>query len=533
MTLREELEQWLLTNKLAFEFKDEWVFTIEGAGTFLLIEGQETIVDKDFNLAFSDIDEARKNATRGEIEAFVYKFGTRFYYTDGTAATLVELRYVGKEKDCFDTFPLLGIHGAYDLCNGSRPYKDWIKKVKFAGVETIAICEENTLAGTLAFQTACEKAGIRSIIGETVTVKDDKGLTYNIKLYVKNEEGWRNLLMINSFINVHNEDKFITERQIMDHFNGLIVVLTPEVKDISQNGLCFHNMEECYYQIDPVQWDSIERDDEWLQSIQNYFSTTYSALKPVLISDAFYLEKEHSAVRKDLNAIGKLPFKNQSSDQYFKTPTELLLQLVELLESDEGATALLESVIENTKRFDQIDFKIPTGYPFLPQYVMTEEEKELYEDGTAMMWSLIAKGFEERIVGKNLKHTEDEYLQRIEEEMEVICGANLEDYFLITWDILNWCKSQNIMTGFGRGSVSGSLVAYLLKIAHADPLQYGLLFSRFLNSARLLKQKKELATIVTLDDGSEQILPESYFTKLSKGDVWDLDEVVKEAKFVK
>jgi DNA polymerase III alpha subunit len=106
-----------------------------------------------------------------------------------------------------------------------------VKKAKFLGIDTLGIAEQNTLAGTLAFQEDCKKKEIKSIIGETITVLAEDKSKFHIKLYVQNEEGWKNLLWINKVINVDNGGEYIGIGELLDNvkLNGLICVLSPEV----------------------------------------------------------------------------------------------------------------------------------------------------------------------------------------------------------------------------------------------------------------------------------------------------------------
>jgi DNA polymerase-3 subunit alpha len=501
MTPKEDIEKWLIANRLNFEFETDHLFVIKEVGRFVIIQGNDgVIIDNNFHLVVSQQDVA--NMTSDKIDFFAFKFGTRWYYSaNDENIELTELRYLGVELDIDETFPLLGVHGGYDLCNGSRSYKDWCKKAKFCKVEVLGIAEENTLAGTLEFQNACGKAGIKSIIGETITVKGNQGL-YLVKLYVQNITGWKNLLNINAFINVHNEERFIEDIDLFKYSEGLVCVLTPEVK-LDQSWAMYDMafLESLYYQIDISQWSSSQKDQEWLSALQHYIKEYRKKLKPILIQDAYYLEKDHAAIRKELNAIGKLSFKNQSSDQYFKTPTELLMQLISLFDIDkdgEKVSDFVYTAIDNLSVVAASDFKIESGKLHLPDYKMTDEQQDQFASNDELLWSLIEQGFADKI---DVQYDQDIYVDRIEKEMKVIREAKLQDYFLITWDILNWCRANGIMTGYGRGSAAGCLVAYLLGIVQVDPLQYDLLFERFLNEGRLYKKKKVDGWQITDDDG--------------------------------
>ena len=117
----------------------------------------------------------------------------------------------------------------------------------------------------------------------------------------------------------------------------------------------------------------------------------------------------------------------------------------------------------------------------------------------------------------------DKYEERVKEEYDVIVGAGLEEYFLIIWDILNWCKKNNILTGLSRGSAAGSFIMYLMDIVKINPFDYDLLFSRFLNAGRVAQvyeqlefedgSKTEFESRLNIPNGGDRIL-----AKYHKGD---------------
>lgn len=92
-------------------------------------------------------------------------------------------------------------------------------------------------------------------------------------------------------------------------------------------------------------------------------------------------------------------------------------------------------------------------------------------------------------------------MERIDREIKVIKLGESIDYFLILWDIVKWCRENDILTGIGRGSAGGSLVAYLLEITQLDPLRWGLLFERFLNEGRVGHYEDYEKYIVHFENG--------------------------------
>jgi DNA polymerase-3 subunit alpha len=138
--------------------------------------------------------------------------------------------------------------------------------------------------------------------------------------------------------------------------------------------------------------------------------------------------------------------------------------------------------IKNTLVVDEkvefIDVRNPK--PILPEYnTGSKTAREFIMD-------IIKKSAKDKL-SKVLGADEDLksiYNKRIKEELDTICDLGFEQYFLIEWDLMNWCKNNGIMTGPGRGSAAGSLVAYLLDITQLDPIEHKLLFSRFINKSR-------------------------------------------------
>jgi len=201
----------------------------------------------------------------------------------------------------------------------------------FIGVSTLGICEQDTLAGVLAFQMACNSSEIKPIIGETVTVKGPKDNLYKVKLYCLNEIGWRNLLNINSQIKVFN-DGFVSEDYIANHCEGLVCVIDCSTKLSKEliKGYSALFGDNLYYQFDPVEWSNPTKETEHLELMKDYISNYIDHIAPVIICDSYYLDSDESHVRKMLNTIGKVGFQNQSTDQHFKSISDIVNQCDEL-----------------------------------------------------------------------------------------------------------------------------------------------------------------------------------------------------------
>lgn len=380
--------------------------------------------------------------------------------------------------------PHLGIHSKYEICSGSRSFEDYIEKAKFYGIDTLAISDQNTLGGTLAFQTACQKADINFILGETVTVKR-KDEFYPLKLYVKNKAGWQNLLRINKAIRVDN-DHFIDEPELLDRANGLILVIPVDAAPYVNKAYYYkfkNHFKDIYFQLDTTEWVSNERDKNYLLNMERLLKELYPPCPPVLIHDSYYLDKEDGHIKKKLNDIGKVE-SYTSHDQYFKNHKELLLSLSKLFKEGDDRLHQLwdESVSGALEIAEKCKFEIETRKLHLPKYKLTKEEQEKYGDSYNMFNSLIQDGLK-RIGRENDK----EYLDRVEYEKSVIDEGGYRDYFVITYDIVEQARKMDVAVNLGRGSASASLCLYCLNVTGINPIEYDLPFDRFLNSARVKK----------------------------------------------
>lgn len=478
-----DLLPYLDLNGFTYDVSDSGIITIDGDSYELSEPNRDGyLFDRGFNYIGTSIT----------ANNYIYKFGS-LYYTlkrgDESKVKLKLLKYVGRVDSAMPTYSFLGIHGPYELLNGSGDYGDWCRKAKFFGVEVLGICEKNTLAGVLKLRMECDKNGLGMVVGETVTVfNQKKDLLYDLKLYVSNEEGWENLLSINKVINVENGGR-IDEVQLFPLLGGLVVVLDP--KSLNFKDIPSELLEGTYYQLDSVVFDDDNRDKSYLLNLQDYFS---SSLLPTTICDAYYLDQEYFFLKKTLNYISGVS-NDISRNQYFKCSEEYIMEIRELFkEEDQDAMIdIIEFAIDNTNQIaDKCkDFKIDLSHRHLPKYKMTEEQVKKYGTKEDLFLDLILEG----LAGLHLEEEEfNKYSERLSTEIDVIKYGDVVDYFLILWDITQWCKQQGILVGFGRGSGCGSLVAYLLGLTHINPFDYDLLFERFLNKGRVQVSLPDLDT---------------------------------------
>lgn len=474
------IQSWLDNNHLDYTWLvPDKAFSLAGDNYCIIKEKEGRVLDETFDLIYDE--EEGELIQKHNCKYLVFQLGEWVFYTLPDKIKLTPLKYIGKSKQEATQYPFLGVHGMYEICNGSRNYKDWCKKAKFLRMDVMGICEYNTLAGTLQFQLDCIASGIKSILGMTALVKNQTNHTYRVKLYVLSEQGWRNLLMINKIINVDNEG-FIREKELLQYGQELIAILEQDLGDVT-----FQEYQKAFgdwrvhFKLDAVQWKSDERDKKELEYIKWLYQNHFDRV--VIICDAYYLDQCDHRVKGLLNKIGKSTLDNQSEDQYLKSHQDIVRGLLPLFQDKQKGAQFIDCAFDTLEIFRDIDFKIETGTFYLPEYKLTEVELMLHQTKDQLFWDLIDAGIDNKIVAKGIDP--QPYLDRIAVEYEVLQEGGFVDYFLILSDIVRWCDMKGILTGVGRGSVGGSIIAFLLGLSKTDAIKYDLLFERFLNKGRI------------------------------------------------
>lgn len=535
--MTENLQKWIDENKMIVsESTTDGLDTIiiDGVGKFLLIHPNEEgkVIDGDFSFILSDEEFELLDAKK--VDYILYEFGGRFYYSGLKQdknkyneiiykPEFIDFKYLGTCSEPFVMdFVHLGVHDEYEMLSGSGAVDLWCKKAKFLGHKAIGVCNKNSLASTLSFQTYAEKFGLKCILGETITVarnyNPDEELqeTFELKLYVMSEVGWKNLLLISKIINA-DYNSFIPSEELYKHGEGLTCVVPKdsefnylvsrgERKEATKLLLKYKkSFDRVYYQIDTVEFSSQQLFREHLQNIDNYIRYFRKLLKPILINDSYYLDAEMQSLKGMLHKVsGKAA--PEAKDQYFKSVSDIIGAYDEWIEDVEPLFEVITTGIDNTVRLvDKVTFALDESNRKMPAYEVEDPEGLFFEE--------LQKGIERKLVGK--VDDLDKYLDRIKTECELIVPNDLCSYFLILWDIFNWCRKENIYTGPGRGSVCGSLVAYCLDITSVDPLKYQLYFERFINAARVSAFNE---FHLTMSNGEEYVFKQGDIIPLTNGE---------------
>ena len=340
----------------------------------------------------------------------------------------------------------------------------------------VGLIDVKSLAGAYEFATAARSDGIQPIVG--CDFETEHGF---ITLISQNANGWKNLLTITR-AQAKNAQRIVSDEVICGNNDGLILLAGgPESaleRRLSSGRVEANEWLKLYMPVfGERMFIEINRLTGRRQSeaVLDRISHAYN-LPLVGTSTAAYGKKTDYDTLELLNAIDQ---KRNIDDpalvrseigQHFKTQE----QLRELFED---APHLLENAARIALACS--DDGAPSGQkPMLPRYPDANGEED------AMMREMAKKGIETRIADVPEQHKQ-QYYDRLELEMDIICSQGFSGYFLIVADFINWSKQNDIPVGPGRGSGAGSAVAWALGITDLDPIRWGLLFERFINPDRV------------------------------------------------
>ena len=391
-------------------------------------------------------------------------------------------------------FNNIKIHTQYSICEGAIKIDDLAEYCKTYKIQSLGLADSFNLCGALEFSEKISKIGTQPIIGTQINLKDN--LIGKVTLYAKTEIGYKNLVKlssqsylncketdepgctINDLIN-NNNDLILLTGSHRDYFGKLFQANKLKIFEEKINILkkCFKN--RIYFEI-----QRHNEDEE--KNYENFLLNKSKILNIPLIAsqEVFYLNKEMYEAHDALRCIGEkhlIDDRNRFklSDQHFLKKDEDLKRLY----SD------IPEALENNYNFHlRFNFKPKKSKPILPSISNSKRnspEEELIRQAKLGLENRL-KNF---VIKKNHSITQKEllsvYEDRLSHEINIINSMDYASYFLIVSDYIKWAKNNSIPVGPGRGSGAGSLVAYCLDITDLDPLQYDLIFERFLNPDRI------------------------------------------------
>ncbi|GIO62353.1 DNA polymerase III subunit alpha [Paenibacillus cineris] len=399
------------------------------------------------------------------------------------------------------SFVHLHVHSEYSLLDGAARISDLVRRAAENGMKALALTDHGVMYGAVPFYKACVAEGIKPIIGceayLTAGSRKERGSRkdqpiYHLILLAKNETGYRNLMKLCSI--GHLEGFHYKPRIDMDaltkHHEGIICLSACLGGEVPQH-LLHGRTEEARRAA--LRYRDIFGEDFYLE-LQDHGLPEQKRVNPQLIelareldvplvatNDVHYLVREDASMQDVLICIGT--GKTVEDEDRLQIQTDQLY----LKSGDEMARLFphVREALDNTLLIaDKCSLELEFGRSILPEY------RPLPEGQTAAEYlrTLCLEGLESRYSTTGLWDTEEgkrELFQRLDYELGVIGSMGFSDYFLIVWDFIAYAHRRGIVTGPGRGSSAGSLVAYVLRITNVDPIKYNLLFERFLNPERV------------------------------------------------
>ncbi|MFH1281507.1 MAG: DNA polymerase III subunit alpha [Candidatus Omnitrophota bacterium] len=420
-------------------------------------------------------------------------------------------------------FVHLHLHTQYSLLDGACRIPEILSIAKSFKMDSLAITDHGNMFGAIEFYLEARKAGIKPIIGCEFYIAPQSRLeksggiedaAHHLILLARDEEGYRNLMKLVSisYLEGFYYRPRIDKEVLARHASGLIgssaclkgeiacLILRKRFNDALKAADTYQNIlgKKNFYL--EIQGNSIAE-----QKIVNTGLIKISSelgIPLVATNDVHYPTKDRAGAHEALLCIQTQAtlddpkhMRFQTEEFYFTSPAEMIALFKEYPEA-------IKNTLEIASRCNlELNFTQMHLPKFSPPGGKNKEE---------FLLDLCEKGLTEKNLNNN-----PEVQKRLEHELKIIRHMGFISYFLIVWDFIAYAKSQSIPVGPGRGSAAGSLVSYLLGITDLNPLNYGLLFERFLNPERMslpdididfcYERRQEVIDYVTRKYGQENV----------------------------
>lgn len=377
-------------------------------------------------------------------------------------------------------------HSDNSLRDAILKIKDMVAGTEYSG----ALTDHGNIYGFLEYYKAMKKAGKKPIVGTEAYMEDMNGnLAGNhVVLLAKNAQGYQNLrkLSSESFApeNFHS-NPHVTWAMLEQYHEG-IICLSACLKGIIPECLKNGDIETAKAAI--KQFKGLFDEDFYIE-IQNHGISEEDRVRPQLVAlakeygvkivattDTHYLTAEDREAHQVV-----LCLRTESTMDAPKMSYDGSGYFLHNSEDMEERFADYPEALDNTLEIEEkCNFEIELNQVNLPNYEIPAGFSSPFD----YMCHIADKGFKTRFEGTD-HFTDPAYLDRLQYEKDMIKQMGFASYFVIIWDVINYCRQHNSYIGPGRGSAAGSMVAYCMGLTDLDPIRYGLLFERFLNPERV------------------------------------------------
>lgn len=375
-------------------------------------------------------------------------------------------------------------HSSYSLTESALRLPQLIAHCRRYDMPAAGFCDTNNLFGALEIAGSLGEAGIQPLIGIKLRVLvPEQGAAY-LPLYAASKQGYERLLALSSQSFAHAaspKEAALLLDEVLKDTTGLLAVAGAGETHLGQwaasnPDAATAHLEQLKTAFQDRLFIGIPRHDLPQEQAAEPFlldAATTSSLPLIVHHNVFMASVADVNAHEALLCIGvgttlNDPRRPRSSPLYaLASPDEIAARYADIPEA-----------VANTVYFAQRCDYIPKGRkPLLPSFGVDEQQ---------LLREQAASGLEARLKGVlPRRYTDKIYRDRLLFELDVIAGMGFAGYFLIVADFIRWAKSQNIPVGPGRGSGAGSIVAWALTITDLDPLEFDLLFERFLNPDRV------------------------------------------------
>ena len=431
-------------------------------------------------------------------------------------------------------FVHLHLHSGFSLLDGACDHDKLTQAAAKNKMPAVAVTDHGNLFGAIGFYEAAKKAGVKPIIGcEMYISKTNRfdrdpasGRPHHLIVLCENEKGYQNLVKLVSkgYLEGFYYKPRIDKELLREHSEGLIGLSACLNGEVSANVLAgrVEQAEKAaseYQDIFGKDRFFLEIHDHGLEKQRKIIPDMLrigerTGIRVAATNDCHYMQKDDSRAHdillciqtgKTVNDPNRMKF---YTDQfYFKTRQDMDRVFGEIPNVLDLTVEIAERCSVKLQKVDNPfpEFAVPPGYTVDTYFAKVARDG--YQERLAYLKPLADRGA--------LKEPLSAYEERLEREIGIIQHMKYPGYFLIVWDLIHYARMNDIPVGPGRGSAAGSLVSYCMRITDIDPLQYGLLFERFLNPERIslpdididfcMNRRGEVITYVTNKYGRENV----------------------------
>jgi DNA polymerase-3 subunit alpha len=391
-------------------------------------------------------------------------------------------RTAQSKGDAAMTFVQLQTISANSLLKSPLTVTQYVQAAKERGYQAIALTDEQVTSGWLSFYQACQTAQLQAIFGLTMSIQ---GLVltdqaWPLLCFAKDEQGYRQLLKLSSYLMTHDTPP--TVATVQSYLSHTAIVVPAEASELAL--LLQQDPDQAQHYVTTLQQafpkqlglgvtlqPAGQANQTALQALSHACQVPLIALEAVRYLDA--TDAFSTTVLQHIGAGTTLS--NETKQQVNQAGSHYLAPAAEVAERYQQA-GLAAAVTATEQLAQACQVTLTLHQDLLPRFpVPGGNTSEAYLQQVAQ------QGLVQRFSGQTIPAG---YQQRLDYELQVITKMGFADYFLIIWDVMHHAHQVGIVTGPGRGSAAGSLVAYALTITEVDPLAYQLLFERFLNPER-------------------------------------------------